>query len=305
LLALLKEAQKGNEAREAERVRRHALLAQVRDGLELLQQQRFDESLQVLRAVLREDPDSARAQAAIQEVRRAWLARQAAPPARRPTPPQPLAPVAPAVRAPAPLAARAPTAEPAPGATTRRAGTVLLRPARAAPPEILLPRTRQRATPFGVILVVGSLLAVLWVLVARRPGVSVSPRRVEDATATAPTPTPAGPLASLDPDLREAIESTLAAYGRAVEMVDAAALEAARPDMTREAREARLTPFRGAINAATDLRVLDVQIQGDVAVVEVLASDVIVGGRQQARPPTGETLRFARRPEGWRLVAER
>jgi tetratricopeptide (TPR) repeat protein len=301
LLALLKEAQRGNEARDAERARRHALLAQVRDGLERLQQGQLDESLQVLRAVLREDPDNARAQAGVQEVRRAWLEKQAAPAAtltRRPTPP-PLAPVA----QPGPVSESMPPRPP-----PRRSGTIsVAAPARSAPVEILLPRTRRRATPFGLILAVGSLLAAGVVFVVGRSGRTVVRRPVVEATlpATPETPRPAGPLASVEPELRAAIEGTLAAYGRALETADAAALAAARPDLGAEAREARLAPFRGALNAAADLRVVDVQLLGDVAVVEVRASDVIVGGRQPPRPPVNEMLRFERRPEGWRLGAAR
>jgi hypothetical protein len=159
-----------------------------------------------------------------------------------------------------------------------------------------------------LILGAGSVLVGVMFLLAGRSGGPARTRQGSPTTLQPPspqpaTPEPAGPLTALEPPLREAIEATLAAYGRALETADAAALAAARPDLTAATRDERLEPFRGALNAAIDLRVLDVRVSGDVAVAEVLARDVIVGGRLPARPPANETLRFERRAEGWRLGA--
>jgi tetratricopeptide (TPR) repeat protein len=298
LLALLHETQGSLEQLGAERARRRALLSQVRAGLDLLQTGDEAGSLRILRAVLAEDPDNARAQAAIQEVRKAHLER-AAPPA---PPPAPAA--APAVPTPRPVAPRPPPPRPAamPASGPSR-----------IPVEILLPRTRRRATPAGVILLGAVvLLGVLVVVVGRSghappqapatPPPSAAPPSLAEV---APTTLP-GPLTDLDPGLRTAVESTLADYARALERADPLLLAAARPDLSAQEREARRAPFVGALNAAADLRVIDVSIQGNEASVTVLSTDVIVvKGREGSSGPTEENLRFVRRGGTWSLRERR
>jgi len=80
-------------------------------------------------------------------------------------------------------------------------------------------------------------------------------------------------------------------------------LARARPDLTGAERERLLAPFRGAINVATDLRVLDVIPSRGAVVVPIRRADVIVGGRGAPPAPVEETLRFERRDGAWRLVA--
>ncbi|HEY7510724.1 MAG TPA: hypothetical protein VIG50_10755, partial [Vicinamibacteria bacterium] len=118
LLALLRELQGGGEEHDPPRARRRALLSQVRAAVALLRERKLEDSLAMLRAVLREDPDNVRAQEAVQQVRRAFL--------RRTAPPVPRAAAAPAaVPAPAPPA-------PAPRPAPLRAAPA---PAPAAPPR--------------------------------------------------------------------------------------------------------------------------------------------------------------------------
>ena len=76
----------------------------------------------------------------------------------------------------------------------------------------------------------------------------------------------------------------------------------ARPDLAADERAKLIAAFTGALNAATDLRVLDVKTRGDLAVVTVLRTDVIVGGPGAPRDPTEEALRFWRRRGEWVLV---
>ncbi len=328
LLELLREAQRSLEALDAGRSRRHAEIAQVRAGLDLLAHGQLDESLRILRAVLREDPDNQRAQAAIQEVRRVFLARgkdaaavtpaTASPkPAPRPVPvltprPPPIEEAPPVAPATILRQATPPVRRPTP-ADIRQASTP--RAERAIPPEIMLPRTRRRATPLGLVIGAGILLSAVVLLLAGRSG-SPPQRRVPPSTsaprppqsepaATAAGETLPGPLTSLDPELRQAIEMTLTAYARALEKADAAALEAARPDMSSDERDARLAIFAGALNAATDIRVLDASVRGDQAVVAILSTDVIVGGSGRPTPPLEETLRFERRGGVWALGSAR
>ncbi len=344
----------------------------MRAALDTLKEGRLEESLATLRSLLRQDPDHVRAQEAIQEVRRAWLARLPPVPARvsKPAPPAPTpvaapraAPAAsaapsarsaaaprpppPAARAAAasppapPPAARAaaaspPTAAPSPSITQApgagrpplarprlvavpspppapRPHEVPRRPwtgAVSPPPEIALRRPR-RGTPLLLVLTSAALVIGLVIALTNRPSrppapaaVRAAPSATHDATAPSATPSPAGPLAAADPDVREAVEATLAAYARALETQDAVMLARARPDLTGAERERLLAPFRGAINVATDLRVLDVIPSRGAVVVSVLRTDVIVGGR--GAPPTTpveETLRFERRDGAWRLVA--
>jgi hypothetical protein len=185
--------------------------------------------------------------------------------------------------------------------------------ARGIPGEILLPRTRRRATPMRFILVGGAgvfvLMAALYFLA--RPDV-VPPRPVEPAPTQAlppatpsPAPEEAGPLAQADPELRAAIRDLLARYGRALEGRDAALLASIRPDIPAEERDRMLARFAGALNVGIDLRVLDAALSPADAVVTVLRTEVVVGGRGGEAPPEEETLRFEKRPEGWILDARR
>jgi len=333
LLALLRETEHALGELDRAGARRRAANVQVRAALDLLKRGRLEDALSSLRSLLHQDPDHARAQAAIQEVRRAWLARMPAPPP--PAPPASPAPrpaaVAPSAPTPtvppapspslsrAPSAARPPLARPhpvavpsPPRASSPRRHDAPRRPmaiAPSPPPEIALRRTR-RGTPLLLVLTSAAVvIGLLLVLTSRSPNrapsralpaaASVAPR----AAAATPTPAPAGPLAAADPDVREAVEATLAAYARALESQDALLLARARPDLTGAERERLLAPFRGAINVASDLRVLDVIPSRGAVVVPVLRTDVIVGGRGAPSGPVEETLRFERRDGAWRLVA--
>jgi hypothetical protein len=290
LLALLRETQGGLERLAADRTRRRALLAQLRDGLELLASGDLEASLRILRAVLAEDPDNVRAQAAVQEIRHAWLDRPGA--AQRPESPQPVArrPLTPPIPA-----ARRPEA-PRPGGP-------------GVPIEILLPRTLRRATPIGLVLGGAvAVLAVLVVLAGRTGRPAATSRGAEPAVTPIPEVTdapPPGPLNGVDPALRASVRDTLASYARALERADATLLREARPDLTPAEREDRLAPFVGALNASADMRVLDARVEGEEAVVTILGTYVIVNGRQDPRAPVEETLYFSRQGSGWRLQPPR
>jgi tetratricopeptide (TPR) repeat protein len=333
LLAKLHEIE---NAMERAKAGHHAVHAQVRAGLDLLDQGQVEESLKVLRAVLRADPDNARAQAAIQQVRRTWLRRQAvaaaAPPVDTAAPPAapapgPASPPSPSIswqdveaaalgkavpharvsppRAAPPAVPAAPAAPPK-VATRPPAASRTMRPATPSPPA------RSRALPVGVIL---AIVAVgIGVAVSRRgPRQPPAPlaaaavaaptlARAPSTAAAAPTVPVTAPLEALEPDLRGAVEGILAAYARALETADADLLAQARPDLSPEERARLLAPFVGTINAATDLRVLEATTRGDFAVITVLRTEVILGGPGGAREPTKETLRLWRRRDGWMLV---
>ena len=339
LLSLLRETEHALGEQDRAGARRRAGNAQVRAALDKLKQGRLEESLVSLRSLLRQDPDHARAQAAIQEVRRVWLARMpvAPPPSAparapgvavtprmppvSPTPPPPAAPPpAPVTRAP--NASRAPTPGPHPITAPSPA---VPSPPRAhdfdAPrrpfPGVAAPRSAEierrpprRGTPLLLVLAAAALVIGLFTVLTTRPPSRAVPAAAPTASPSAPrvmaapaTPAPNGPLATADPEIREVVEATLAAYARALESQDAVLLSRARPDLTGAERERLLAPFRGAINVATDLRVLDVIPSRGAVVVPVLRTDVIVGGRSAPSAPVEETLRFERRDGAWRLAA--
>lgn len=305
LLALLRETHGGVERLDAERARKRALAIQVRAGLELLGQGDLDPALRILRAVLEEDPDNARAQAAVQEVRRVFIARQN---------PRAGAPMARA-SVPAPPSPTPATPRPAPRREVRHSeDSVADRSLPFVPVEILLPRTRRHRTPTALVVGGGALLVAIGVYLSGRGATALQPSLGPHPTAapsvtTAPAATapPAaaldGPLAQADPALREAIVSSIEAYTQALEGGDAKALAAARPDLSAEGQQARLAPFLGALNAATDVRVLDVALTGDTARITILSTDVIIGGRGAAPAPSEETLDFERRRGVWELAA--
>ena len=296
LLALLKEAQRSLEQVAEERTRRRAQLAQVRAGLDLLAQQDLEGSLRMFRAVLLEDPDNARAQAAVQEVRQAWLRR---------------APSAPAATdgdaAPRPSASMPLRATVEAGRAIRARGDERTSSSRI-PVEILLPRTRRRATPIGLILVcAAALVGAVLVIAGRSSRAPQGPQAPSSAApvATLPPATVPGPLAAADPALRQLVERTLAEYGRALERADAQLLARARPDLSPAERQERLAPFVSALNAATDLRVIDADVGDNEAVITIRSTAVIVAGRQAPAAPTEETMRFARRGGVWFLRERR
>ncbi|PYQ17366.1 MAG: hypothetical protein DMF80_01095 [Acidobacteria bacterium] len=322
LLELLRQTQRSLGEQERTGSRQRAAGAQVREALDRLKEGRLKESLHLLRSLLRQDPDHQRAQAAVQEVRRAWLARAPAPappavagppsPARPVPSPAPASPTAPApseavrsplVPAPSPPAAASRPSLLGPEEVRRRlaAGAAIVPPAapvpaapavrREPPPEIALPR-RPKGTPLLLVFGSAALVIALLLVLTSRPSGHPAP------VAAAPT----ARLAAVDPDVRAAVETTLAGYARALESQDAELLARVRPDLRGAERERLLARFRGAINVATDLRVLDVIPGKGVVVVPVLRTDVIVGGRGAPTAPVEETLRFERRDGVWRLA---
>jgi len=332
LLALLREAQKSLERLDLVRARRHALTAQVRAGLDLLAQGQLEESLRILRAVLREDPDNSRAQTAVRQVRQVWLTRAefasatgravaaAEPPPRQAPrePPQPLSDEAPTPPPAAATVAAPPQPAPRPlrPPARARAAPALESDLSRIPVEIRLPATRRRATPVTWVVAGGVGIAAImaWIVLGGRavptPSTAVPPETTQAAggTSVADSGTQPGPPASEEgpgpwsgvaPDLRAATESRLASYAQALERADDALLASARPDLSPEQRRRALAPFRNALNAATDLRVLQVATLGDAAEVVVLRSDFIVG--RPPTPPLEETLRFRRTGGRWVL----
>ena len=314
LLALLKEIQSSGDLLDRETAQRRAVHPQIRAGLELLFHGELEESLKVLRGVLRDDPDNARAQSAIQDVRKAWLAREM-------TPVRPSAPPVPAPSAPVPVRVLAPpqARASAPAPVRREPSPLPRRPTgtgprtvystgpRTIPGEILLPRTRRRATPMRLILVgcvvLFAIIAALF-LSGRAPTPPTRPAPSASVpVATVPPVEDRGPMARLDPDLRRAITAALEGYQRALEAQDAALLARTRPDLSPAERQRMLARFAGALNVGIDLRVLDVQVTPAEALVPVLRTEVVVGGKGGESAPEEETLRFDRRPEGWVLGA--
>jgi tetratricopeptide (TPR) repeat protein len=323
LLGLLRELQQSGENSDLEAARRRGLAAQIREATERLGEGRLEESLKILRAVLKEDPDNARAQAAIQQVRAAWIRRSAAdgtpagaarpaPAAAAPT--EALRPRVPAASAPLPAPPQdlpfvAPTSRPriAPLAPTPGRSP---EGKKAIPPEILLPRARRKATPLSLVLLSAALvLGLLFYLTWRTSGPSRAtpvPPATTPRPALSPTPSPEaaaiGPLSDLSPALRKEIEGTLELYARALESQDQDLLARARPDLSGPEREERLAPFVGALNVATDLRILEITTAADAVTVTVLRTDVIVGGRKGSHPPVEESLRFVQADGGWSLA---
>jgi tetratricopeptide (TPR) repeat protein len=305
LLEVLREIRRSDEEIERLTARRRAVLSRVRVAQELLSHDRLDESLAILRAVLREEPDDERAQAAVREVRSVWKRRHAPVVATVGPPSSDAAPLAPATAADRHPVAPAPVRPPPGPSDTASRRTPLparAQPETAIPQEILLPRTRRAGPPLALALAgAGLLMALVYVMVR---GSSPSPPEVpETAAATQPSARghAPGPLDAVVPELRSAIESTLTDYAHALESRDAVLLATARPDLSEAARSALLSRFEGAINVAIDLRVLDVIAAGAGASVPVLRTDVIVGGGSAETAPVEEVLRFRRRGEGWSL----
>jgi hypothetical protein len=306
LLGMLSEAQESADAREGDRSRRLALISQVRAGQELLRRGQIGESLKILRAVLEEDPDNARAQAAVQEVRRAWLARQAPQQRTEPetsggTPERPLR----GVLVPQTVVLARPEGAP-------EAAPLPQRPAKAIPAEIRLSRNRRRSNPMPLIL--GCVAVVAVGVVVWREGSTapapVAPSPVDTppplrAVAVPDKPPEADPLDGLDPDLRKTIEDTLGSFAHALESHDGALLAQVRPDLSAKERTELLAPFEDALDATVSLRVLDVTARGDEADVDLRRQETIVRGRVPPHAPAEETLRFERQKGVWALRPSR
>jgi hypothetical protein len=312
LLAMLREVEQGLP-RETERPRSHPAAAQIQAGLDLLAEGKFDASLETLRAVLKDDPDNVSAQEAIQKVRGEWLKQHPDPDAAPKPAPAPSAPAAPPRPAPPAAQAPAPATRPA-GAPTPRprlSSSPGLKPptgTAALPREVLLPRVQRSRVPVGLVIGVVVLLAAAAAIVVSRSGSGPAPRAASSAPPATHGTSGPDPLeeelarfAGVDDDLRSTALRTLKAYATAVESMNADRLAQARPDLSAAEREARLSHFAGALNATTDLRILDVAVRGDAAEIVILATDVVVGSKEPAPPPREETLRFERRSGAWSL----
>ncbi|MCU0241676.1 MAG: hypothetical protein MUF51_04560 [Vicinamibacteria bacterium] len=293
----------------------------VRRALTLVNEGRLDEGLELLRALLRDNPDHADAQAAVQEVRRLY-ARQTS--LSLPAAPAPPAPV---IAAPRPQSEdhTSPTrdARPALRAPARPAATPVLRerpttvpatpPTPVRAPRAPLATAAPESPPARVVRIPPSLLIAFIGLVVLAIGASFwwrsRPASLPAPSlppAAAPTTAPAGApgvnaLASLDPDLRHTIETTLAQYARTLETVNASLLAEVRPDLDSAAREQLLATFEGSINVAVDIRVIEVTSEANATEIMIQRTAVLVG--QQNNPlPVIERLRFVRQAEGWALV---
>jgi len=279
LLALLGKVQASTERLDRERARKRALQTQVRAALDLLGKGALDESETMLRAVLQEEPQDGAAQAAMEQLRR-----------RR----QPVV-----TRPPLPRASRTSTPEPrfVPRGGTPPVQTGQDRP-KAIPQEILLPRTVRRATPLGLIFACAALVgAVIWFWPGRPSPRSATTVNVPQPPVEAPAE---GPLSQVAEPLRRAIESSIAAYGRALERGDLELLAQARPDLSAEAREQRIAPFRGGVNSSAELKILSVVVGADQADVRLLRSEIIVGVNEPGSR-VEETLHFQLRDGQWAL----
>ena len=266
LLALFAELQQslGNAA-EA-----HAAL---RDRLEQARRQlaagQISESRDTLRAALRDDPDFAPAQALMQEVRAAFLARGDAASLSRGT-----------IQTVASKARSLPVSQ-----------VLWAKQAESSGPRALvaleaLRARRRRRTTFAVVLAIGLPAlgaALFWAI------------RVYQAIPTDDV------LRREAPELRSAVTAALGDYKAALEALDAPALERARPDLPAEARDALIAALREASAAAVELRVVGVEANAQRARVHISRTVVVTSSPRATLAPVEETLRFVRRGEAWHL----
>jgi hypothetical protein len=228
--------------------------------------------------------------------------------------PAPAAPV-PASSTPAPAPAVSPTPAASPGFPASSSPPqprpvtekVLRPPARPTPPDpipAVIRRPPARTSGLVPVLVIGALIVggLAWLTLRggdeddmRQPTV-ITPR-----TRISPPPSTLGPLAEADPALRSAVESSLAGYARAFQLRDAALLEKVRPDLTEAERRTLLGLYTDSVSFRMELRVLEVRRQPDGAEVEVLRTDVAVGGSMRPGPPLEETWRFVLKDGAWGL----
>jgi hypothetical protein len=179
--------------------------------------------------------------------------------------------------------------------------------AAAAPPSVEgkrsgLPMARLAMAGAAVLLIAGASAALL----RNKPAPPVEPAPIAALIEEgAPTPDMVNEterlFAGRDPALRQAVDDVLASYARALETVDGPLLASARPDMPAGARTTLIAAREGASKIATDLRVTDVDVRRNQALVTVRRTEVVVAGRSVERPSVEETLRFQREGAAWVL----
>jgi hypothetical protein len=336
LLGLHAEALTALERQQAERARSRAQTAQVRSAEARIQRGAPAEAVPLLEAVLAEDPGNGRAWAALDDARRALAPRPAEAPQPAPPPleieeaPAELADIfvrggaelmlddggapAPALPAPPPEPAAAPTAaspagpssspHPQPRPATEKVVRPPVRPTPREPIPAVIRRPPPRTSGLVPVLVIGALIVsgLAWLTLRggdeddlRKPTV-ITPR-----TRISPPPSTLGPLAAADPGLRAAVESSLAGYARAFQLRDAELLEKVRPDLPEAERRTLLGLYTDSVSFRMELRVLEVRRQPDGAEVDVLRTDVAVGGSMRPGPPLEETWRFVLKDGAWGL----
>jgi len=124
--------------------------------------------------------------------------------------------------------------------------------------------------------------------------------RARAARDTAPSA--AAPAA---PDPRGAIESVIAAYGRALETRDIGTVRLAYPGLTAAQQQGWEDLFRAARTLKASLTVTALDVRGSVAdatVSGIYEFDNTTTGRQERRPATFHATLVAD-PSGWRLSA--
>jgi hypothetical protein len=247
---------------------------------------RIIESRDALRALLRDDPDFAPAQALMGEVRSAVLARSAA---------------ATRVDGASVPAAQAQPWSPLVADIARSTRTPLVSGGTRPVPPTEDPRRgthRQSAHPALLAAVGLFALGAMFFLAVRVLDLDVGLGR-------RPTPVASEPddeaLAEVAPALRHAVAEACNEYRTAIEARDPIALARSRPDLAPESRGALLGALDGASSVRVELRVVEVSSDADQARVLLLRSVTVTGAAREAPPPVEETLRFVRRYGTWRL----
>jgi tetratricopeptide (TPR) repeat protein len=293
LLALYAESVAQVDRTAGQRAVRRAAHVRTLEARERVAAGKPEEGARILREVLKEDPQNREALEALGKIEAAARATAAA-------------------RGNARSGGARPPEDPAvlTGKFSHRAvaAAVAPRPAGAPPPS--------RGTRAPILIGIGAVLAIAaggsLVLLRDAPAASVvEPAQVallsdsgEAAAGRAAEETERA-FEGQDPELRRAVEGVLARYARAIETVDPAVLEEARPDMNVKTRAAVIADHEGAANIAVDLRVLRVARRGSQATVTVRRTEVVVAGRSVDRPSVEETLRFQRDGEAWVLRPSR
>jgi len=124
------------------------------------------------------------------------------------------------------------------------------------------------------------------------------------ASPPPPPPLPPSPRAA---DPRVQIETTIAAYARALESRDAGRVRRVYPGLSASQQQGWEDFFKAVRNLKADLRVTAVDVQGETAdavVNGVYVFDNATTGRAERRPVTFHAS-FVAEPAGWRLNAIR
>jgi len=140
---------------------------------------------------------------------------------------------------------------------------------------------------------------------ARTAQAAQKPAPAPAGTTAAPTPPPqpAPAVATAPADPRPLIDAAIQGYARALESRNVAQVRAAYPGLTGDQAQTWRDFFRSVTSLSADLRIAQLDAQGDAATAKVEGSFHFTQDHRDQQQPVNFTATLAREGAAWRITA--